>query len=82
MAIKVVSIRGGGLGPNVGLEKGDIIIALEGQRANRTFEDFKSDLLRRYQPGDKVHLSVLRGDKTIELEGRFPDWHTTDTSVP
>jgi S1-C subfamily serine protease len=80
--IKVVSLRGGGFGRNVGLEKGDYIIALEKNRAPRSFEDFQSDLLRRYLPGDTVRLTVLRTGKEVDLEGPFPDWHTTDTSVP
>ncbi len=80
--IKVVSIRGPGLATNLGLEKGDLITALEGGRHDRSFEDFKSDLLRRYLPGDSVRLTVLRNDKSVDLEGPFPNWHTTDTHVP
>ncbi len=80
--IKVVSIRGGGLAQNLSLQKGDYIVALEKNRAPRSFEDFQSDLLRRYRPGDTVRLTVLRKEKEVDLEGRFPDWHTTDTSVP
>jgi S1-C subfamily serine protease len=80
--MKVLSIRGTGLATSVGLQKGDLIVANDGRQSSRTFEEFKSDLLRRYSPGDKVHLTVLRDGKTIELEGSFPDWHTTNTSVP
>src|SRR5262245_17712270 len=43
LAIKVASIRGGGLGATLGLEKGDFITALERSQASRSFEDFKSD---------------------------------------
>lgn len=82
LAIKVLSIRGTGLATFVGLQKGDLIIAQDGKQASRSFEEFKSDLLRRHSPGDKVRLTVLREGKTVELEGPFPDWHTTDTSVP
>ena len=82
LAIKVLSIRGSGLASSVGLQKGDLIIALDGKRTSRSFEEFKSDLLRRYSPGDKVRLTVFRNGKTVELEGPFPAWHTTDTSVP
>jgi predicted metalloprotease with PDZ domain len=80
--IKVVSIRGPGLAANLGLEKGDLITALDRQQTDRSFEDFKSDLLRRYVPGDRVRVTVLRNDKSVDLEGPFPDWHTTDTQVP
>jgi len=82
LAIKVLSIRGTGLATFVGLQKGDLIIAQDGKQASRSFEEFRSDLLRRYSPGDKVRLTVLRDGKSVELEGPFPDWHTTDTSVP
>jgi serine protease Do len=80
--IKVVSIRGPGLATNLGLEKGDLITALEGGRHDRSFEDFKSDLLRRYFPGDRVRVTVLRNGAPVDLEGPFPDWLTTDTQVP
>lgn len=82
MLIKVVSLRGKGLADSLGLQKGDFITSLAGRNEPRTFDDFKSDLLRRYRPGDRVQLSVLRKGKTIELEGAFPEWYTTDTSVP
>jgi predicted metalloprotease with PDZ domain len=80
--IKVVSIRAPGLAAGLGLEKGDLITALEGRQKDRSFEEFKSDLLRRYRPGDRVHITVRRNAKSVDLEGPFPDWHTTDTSVP
>src|SRR5262249_13156365 len=82
LAIKIVSIRGGGLAASLRLEKGDFITALEDRRTSRSFEDFKSDLLRRDRPGDKVHVPVLRNGKSHDLAGPFPEWHTTDTSVP
>src|SRR5205807_9507350 len=70
--IKVVSIRGPGLAASLGLEKGDLITALEGREQDRSFEDLKSDLLRRYVPGDRVRVTVLRNDKSVDLEGPFP----------
>lgn len=88
LAIRVVSIRADattgarGLAGNLGLEKSDLIVSLAGREEARTLDEFKSDLLRLFSPGDSVRLVVLRGDKRIELEGAFPDWHTTDTSVP
>jgi serine protease Do len=82
LAIRAVSIRGAGFAENVGLSKGDTIVALEGRSAPRSLEDFKSDLLRNYMPGDVVRLTVLRDGRKVSLEGRFPEWHTTDTSVP
>jgi hypothetical protein len=82
MLIKVVSLRGHGLAENLGLKKGDLITALAGRTEPRTFDDLKSDLLRRYSPGDTVQFSVLRDGKTLTLEGPFPDWYTNDTSVP
>ncbi len=82
MLIKVVSLRGKGLAEKLGLQKGDFIISLAGRSEPRTFDELKSDLLRRYRPGDRVQLSVLREGKTLELEGPLPEWYTTDVSVP
>jgi len=82
LAIKVLSVRGKGLAQNVGLEKGDLIIGIAGRSDARSYDQFKSDLLRLYEPGDQVRLHVLRGERELDLTGQFPDWHTTDTSVP
>ena len=82
LAIKVASIRGSGLATNLDLKKGDVIIDLAGQRGQRTLEQFQSDLLRRFAPGDKVELRVLRDGREVAVEGPFPKWHTSDVSVP
>ncbi|MSR57471.1 MAG: PDZ domain-containing protein [Planctomycetaceae bacterium] len=82
LAIRVVSIRGAGLAEAVGLRKGDVITALADRRQSRTFDQFKSDLLRDHAPGDRVRLKVLREGRGQSLEGAFPDWLTTDIAVP
>ncbi len=86
LAIRVASIRpapgAASLAGSLGLQKGDLIVSLAGSHEPRSLDEFKSDLIRRYLPGDKVTLAVLRDGETIELEGRFPDWFTSDTSVP
>jgi hypothetical protein len=82
MAIRVISIRGAGLAESAGLRKGDTIVALDGNRAHRTLDQLKSDLLRKYAPGDRVRLRVLREGTEIDLEGPFPPWHIDHTSVP
>lgn len=84
LAIKVVSLRGqtGGLAKALGLAKGDLIVSLEGDSPLLTLEQFKSELLRRYAPGDEVHVGILRSGQRLELRGTFPDWWTSDRSVP
>ncbi len=84
LAIKVVSLRGqtGGVAQAVGLAKGDLIVGLEGQTRVLTLEQFKSELLKRYAPGDEIRLEVLREGKPRALQGRFPPWFTTDRTVP
>ena len=88
LAIRVVSIRGAAstgvpsLARNLGLQKGDLIVSLGGHDEARTLEEFKSDLIRRYAPEDKIQMVVLREGEKVELKGPFPDWQTTDTSVP
>ena len=88
LAIRVVSLRGAAstgvpsLAGNLGLQKEDLIVSLAGHDEARPLEEFKSDLIRRYGPGDRIQMVVLRNGERVELEGRFPDWHTSDTSVP
>jgi serine protease Do len=82
MAIRVVSVRGKGLAGNLGLHKKDTVVALGDDTRNRTLEELKSDLVRRYRAGDVVRLTVLREGKRIVLSGRFPKWVSDETSVP
>ncbi|MCH7988580.1 MAG: PDZ domain-containing protein [Planctomycetes bacterium] len=82
LAIRVVSVRDRGLAKNLGLQKRDSIIALEGKSKRRTMEQFKSDLLNRYKPGDEVRITVRRDGKNVTLKGLLPDWHTAETTVP
>ena len=82
LAIRVVSVRNRGLAKKLGLQKRDSIIALDGLSKRRTMEQFKSDLLNRYKPGDEVRITVRRDGKNITLKGPLPDWHTAETTVP
>jgi serine protease Do len=84
LAIKVVSLRGqtGGVAQAVGLVKGDLIVGLAGNSRLLTLEQFKSEMLKRYAPGEEIRLEVLRGGERHELRGRFPPWFTTDRTVP
>ncbi|MBM83994.1 MAG: hypothetical protein CMJ78_25850 [Planctomycetaceae bacterium] len=82
LALKVVSVRGEGFSTNLGLKKLDVIIGLNGRHPNRTLNEFKSDLISRYDPGDTVRLTVWRDGKRVQLSGPFPDWFTEEESVP
>jgi S1-C subfamily serine protease len=46
---------------------GDLITAIDGQKVD-TFADFMGYLMTYKKPGDEVTLTVLRGDKTLELQ--------------
>lgn len=82
MALRVVSLRGEGLAQSLGLRKDDVIVALEDQRKHRTLDDFKSDLLRRYSPGDLVTVTVQRDGQPIVLKGALPDWSLDVNGLP
>ena len=82
LAIRVISVRSFGLSGSLGLERLDLIISLAGETRRRTFNQLKSDLLRRYDAGDEVRLNVIRNGKKKELRGKFPAWRTEETTVP
>ena len=82
LAVRVVTVQTKGLAGNLGLRKRDTIVSLGGAAAKRTLEQLKSDIVRRYKPGDAVPLKVLRNGKTIPLKGILPNWHTDETTVP
>ena len=66
--VKIGSVIPGSTGEKAGLQKGDLIIALNGKKVN----DLKgySNLLKQYQPGDKVVLTIQRKghEKKISLK--------------
>jgi len=82
MAIKIISVRDSGLAANLKLQKGDFLVALGSKSRNCTFEEFQSDLLRKFQPGDTITVTVIRAEKRINLSGTFPAWKARDTYVP
>jgi hypothetical protein len=82
MAIRVLSIKPRGLVTALGLQKGDVIVALAGDSKERSLEQLRSDILRQAGPGDAVQVTVRRGNELLELRGTFPPWHTDETTVP
>ncbi len=63
--IKIGVVKAGSGGEAAGLLAGDIIIELDGEKTDNL--KMYSDLLKKYKPGDKISLKVLRGsdEKTI-----------------
>jgi 2-alkenal reductase len=64
-----VGLRGGTRSTSIaGLSAGgDLIIAIDGREV-QTFSDMVNYLIANKSPGDKVTFTVLRDDKTIEVE--------------
>lgn len=52
----------------IGLQKGDIIVAVDGKEDFVTESQFLAYLVQEKQPGDKVKLTTLRGGQKRELE--------------
>ena len=82
LAIRVLSIKPRGLAKALDLQKGDVITALADDTRERTLDRLRSDMLRRFAPGDEVRLTVRRGEETLELRGNFPAWFIEETTVP
>ena len=82
LALKVISIRGSGVATALGLQKDDVIVECDGRTNRRTLDEFKSDLLRRHEPGSEVTVRVRRAGKTIDLKGPLPDWALDLSSLP
>jgi len=51
----------------VGLQQGDVVVAVDGQAVEGTMEDLVGHVRRNYLVGDKVTLNVLRGGKRVEI---------------
>ncbi len=82
LAIRVLTVASRGFAPEMKLLTGDVILAVGEESPLSNFDEFRSLLLNRYEPGSNVELRVWRGGKTLSLRGKFPDWHTDETSVP
>ncbi len=62
----VASVEPGTPAEKAGLRRGDIIIAIDGQRI--TNESMFVELLREHKPGDKITLTIRRDGQTITKE--------------
>ncbi len=82
LAIRVLSIKPRGLAKALDLQKGDIITALVDDTRERTLDRLRSDMLRRFAPGDEIRLTVRRGEEALTLSGKFPAWFTEESTVP
>lgn len=82
LAIRITTVRGGGLAKALDLQKKDVVIGVGSQSSYRRYEEFRSDVLTTYKPGDTVKLTVHRDGKRVQLSGKFPDWHTEEVAVP
>lgn len=82
LAILILSIKPRGLTQSLGLQKGDVITAMAGDSRERSLDRLRSEMLRRFAPGDEIQLTIRRGAETLELKGPFPAWSTGETTVP
>ena len=53
---------------NAGFQKNDVIVKVDGDATRRTEGEFIGWLIQQRRPGDKVPVTVLRGQKRIELK--------------
>lgn len=65
-AVNVSSIIKGGNAEKAGLQKGDLILAVDGRDVNGRSQF--DEQLAYYRPGDRVNLSIRRGDKEENLK--------------
>ncbi|MDR1653120.1 MAG: Do family serine endopeptidase [Prevotellaceae bacterium] len=59
----------GSAAEKAGIEKGDIITAIDGVKISSSAQ--LQELVGRRRPGDKVKINVLRGDKTLTLSAEL-----------
>ena len=55
------------------LQDGDVILSIDGRVPENG--SHAARILRSYQPGEKIHLKIMRQRKTLELEGTLPERH-------
>lgn len=62
----VVGVAEHGPAAEAGIEVGDMILALDGERLQRDMDP--REMLSAYEPGDRVELTVRRGARTREVQ--------------
>ncbi|MBQ18802.1 MAG: hypothetical protein CMJ65_16975 [Planctomycetaceae bacterium] len=83
LAVKISSVYSDGFARSVGLKKRDVVIGIpEPILRVRKFDTFLGRVLGRYQPGDRVQLSIVRNGKRTVISGPFPKWFSEETTVP
>jgi predicted metalloprotease with PDZ domain len=55
------------------LQDGDVILSIDGRVPENG--SHAARIMRSYQPGEKIHLKVMRQKKTLELEATLPERH-------
>jgi hypothetical protein len=67
--VKISGTRENSPAAQAGLQPGDVIVKFD----DRAIADLQgmTDALRTYKPGDKVKITVLRGDKEVVLDATF-----------
>ena len=63
---EIGEVRAGTAGEKAGLKAGDIVTQVDGNPISSN--DALVATVRGYKPGDTITLTVLRGDKTQEIE--------------
>lgn len=53
-----------------GLQEGDVLLSIDGRKPDNPGHAFR--ILRSYQPGEKLHLEVLRDRKRVQLDATVP----------
>jgi serine protease Do len=62
---ELVEVQEGLAGEKAGLELGDVVVALDGQKITDSGQ--LTELLARYRPGDKVKLDIIRYGKPLTV---------------
>jgi serine protease Do len=68
--VYIENVSAGGSAALAGLQKGDVIVGIDGKELRNSAE--LTEYVGRHRPGDKVELSLLRGEKhlTVPVELR------------
>jgi membrane-associated protease RseP (regulator of RpoE activity) len=62
------------------LQDGDVIQSIDGRVPENG--SHATRILRSYQPGEKIHLKIMRQKKSVELEGTLPERRRFDPGEP
>ena len=77
--VYIDEVAKGSAAQEAGMEKGDVLVAIDGNEVSGASS--VQEIINRYRPGDRIEMTVVRGDKTMTLKATLIGKETQDLNA-